>query len=165
MEVRKFGTEDAEQVSEIMKEAFRSFLGDLWTDRDEERFGAEAIAEASIQQGRFSEAVSYVAVEGGKVLGYIRGSASDTGLGTLEVVGVRPSHFGQGVGKALMKVLEEFWTSRGTRKASTCVSAHNRRALLYYIKNGFVPEGYQRDHFREGVDEIILGRFLKKKPS
>jgi len=67
-----------------------------------------------------------------------------------------------GAGKLLMCRAEKFWKARGMRKISTCVSAHNRRALLYYIKNGFVPEGYRRDHFKKGIDEIILGRFLKK---
>ena len=38
---------------------------------------------------------------------------------------------------------------------------HNKKAVMYYLKHDFVPEGYCKDHFREGVDEIILGRFLK----
>ncbi|MBI4025006.1 MAG: hypothetical protein HY360_08490 [Verrucomicrobia bacterium] len=29
-----------------------------------------------------------------------------------------------------------------------------------YISNGFVPVGYRKDHFKVGVDEIILDRFL-----
>ena len=41
------------------------------------------------------------------------------------------------------------------------LTAHNKRALMYYSKNGFIPEGYQRDHFKVGVDEIILGKFFR----
>jgi hypothetical protein len=34
---------------------------------------------------------------------------------------------------------------------------------MYYLKHDFIPEGYRKDHFIEGVDEIVLGRFLKKR--
>ena len=165
MQVRRFTQQDAEEVSAVMKEAFRSFLGDRWTETDDRYSAPEVFRQTANRKDLFSETVSYVAVEEGKILGYIKGTASENGLGTLEVVGVRPSHFGKGAGTALMRALEEFWASRGLRKVSTCVSAHNRRALLYYIKHGFIPEGYCRDHFREGLDEIILGRFLKKEHS
>ena len=165
MQVRRFTPEDAEEVSTIMKEAFQSFLGDGWTQKDDKYFAPEIYRRSADKKDLLSETVSYVAVEADEIIGYIKGTASENGLGTLEVVGVKPSHFGKGVGKALMKALEEFWASRGLRKVSTCVSAHNRKALIYYIKNGFIPEGYCRDHFREGIDEIILGRFLKKEDS
>jgi len=165
MQVRKFTPEDAEEVSKVMKEAFRSFLGDRWTQGDDRRLAPETFRQTANKKDLFSETVSYVAVEAGEILGCIKGTASENGLGTLEVVGVRPSHFGKGVAAALMRALEEFWASKGLRKVSTCVSAHNRKALIYYIKSGFIPEGYCRDHFREGVDEIILGRFLKKERS
>lgn len=163
MEVRRFKPEDAEQVAGVMKEAFRSFLKDCWTEQDDLYYAPEVFREGSDSKTSLSETVSFVAVEDGEILGYIKGSATIKGLGTLESVGVRPSHFGRGVGAALMKALEGFWAEKDQRKISTCVSSHNTRALLYYIKNGFVPEGYRRDHFRQGVDEIVLGRFLKRK--
>jgi len=165
MQVRRFAPQDAEEVCRLMKEAFRSFLGDRWTEKDDRYFAPEVLRQSANKKDFFSETVSYVAVEGSEIVGYIKGTASENGLGSLEVVGVRPSHFGKGVGSALMKALEEFWASRALRKVSTCVSACNKRALLYYIKHDFIPEGYCKDHFREGMDEIILGRFLKKEKS
>lgn len=35
------------------------------------------------------------------------------------------------------------------------------KTLIYYIESGFIPVGYRKDHFKAGVDEIILDRFLK----
>ncbi len=32
---------------------------------------------------------------------------------------------------------------------------------MYYLKDGFVPVGYQKGHFIVRVDEIILDKFLK----
>ena len=101
-----------------------------------------------------------MAVDGKTILGYICGTAGDSGLGSLEVVGVDPESFHKGVGKTLMSRLEQFWRENKQRKVRTCVSAQNTRALIYYISNGFIPAGYRKDHFRPGVDEIDLDRFL-----
>lgn len=43
--------------------------------------------------------------------------------------------------------VESFWIRKQRREFSTCVSARNKRAHLHYIKNGFIPEAFQRDHF------------------
>ena len=162
MQVRKFKEEDAEAVSEIMNAAFYAFLGDRMDEFDRKSFSPEVLKRISNCSNSDGGSASFVAEDGGEIVGYIRGTAKNIiGLGSLEVVGIKPDIFSKGVGTALMKELEKFWRDNGMRKISTCVSAHNTRALIYYIKNGFVPEGYRRDHFKVGVDEIILGRFLK----
>ena len=160
MKIRKFRPEDAEEVSKIMIAAFKSFLGDKFDKGDLKSFSPKVLKKISNTRSYDGEVVSYVAEEKGKILGYIRGSAHINGLGSLEVIGVDSNYFHKGVGTKLMKKLEEFWRRKKQRKISTCVSAHNKRALIYYIKNGFIPEGYRKDHFKVGVDEIILGRFL-----
>lgn len=104
--------------------------------------------------------VSYVAEDSAGIVGYVSGSVSACGFGTLSQIGVSPSHFHRGVGTELMKKMVAFWRKKKMRKACTCVSAHNGRALLFYLKNGFFPVGYRRDHFIEGVDEVLLDRFL-----
>ena len=141
--------------------AWKSFLGDKYTRDDEEFWLPDRLEEGSLVRSRLSETVSFVAEEERNVRGYVRVTSHRNGLGTLEVIGVDPGSFAKGVGALLMKEAESYWRRTGMRKISTCVSAHNKRALLFYIKHGFVPEGYRKDHFREGVDEIILGRFLK----
>lgn len=160
MRTRKFRAGDAAAVSKIMKAAFKSFLGDKWDWIDEKNFSPKTIRTTAHAKSGFGETVSYVAVEGRRILGYIRGSSSICGLGCLDVVGVDPDTFKKGVGRALMKALESFWRQKKQRKAYTSVAAHNTRALIYYISNGFVPVGCQKDHFKTGVDEIILDRFL-----
>ncbi|MCX6992137.1 MAG: GNAT family N-acetyltransferase [Kiritimatiellaeota bacterium] len=160
MRIRKFRAGDAATVSKIMQAAFKSFLGDKWDWIDEKHFAPKTIRAASHSKSAFGETIAYVAVEGRRILGYIRGSSSICGLGCLDMVGVEPNTFQKGVGKVLMKALESFWRQKKQRKAHTSVSAHNTRALIYYISNGFVPVGRQKDHFKPGVDEIILDRFL-----
>ena len=160
MKTRLFKSADAAAVSRIMKDAFKSFLGDKWSRLDDRHFSPKTMAAQSNTRSPFGETASFVATDGEEILGYIRVTASQGGLGSLEVVGVDPSTFHKGVGKALMQAGERFWRRKKQRKVHTCVSAHNTRALTYYIANGFLPVGYRRDHFRPGVDEIILDRFL-----
>jgi len=160
MKIRKFRPADSKEVSRIMNQAFRSFLGDKMDRATERCFLPETLRRISHAGDNDRQVISYVAEEQGKVMGYIRGSASMCGLGTLEVVGIDPACLHHGVGTLLMKALEKFWTQKKMRKASTCVSAHNTRALIYYIKNGFIPEGFLRDHYIKGVDEIMLGKKL-----
>jgi len=161
MKVRKFQSADAPVVSKLMIAAFKAFLGDKMNAWDRKWLSPKILKAVSHSKSFDGKVISFVVEENGKVLGYIRGSANVCGLGTLDVVGVDPACFHKGVGAALMKALEKFWRQNKLRKVYTCVAAHNKRAFIYYVKNGFVPEGYQRDHFKKGVDEIMLGRFLK----
>ena len=161
MKVRKFQERDARQVSSVLRAAFRSFLAERFTKDHEDRFGPSVLTGNSSARSKFSEAASFVAVDGQRVVGYIKITSGSNGLGSLEVIGVEPAYFGKGIGAVLMKASERFWTRKKQRKISTCVSAINRHGLIYYIKHGFMPEGYCRDHFIPGVDEIILGRFLQ----
>jgi ribosomal protein S18 acetylase RimI-like enzyme len=163
MRIRKFRAEDSKAASRVMTRAFMSFLGARVKEKDLHYFFPAVLRKVSFGKGYGSETVSYVAVEGAKVIGYVRLTASKTGLGSLEVIGVDPDYFGTGAGERLMQASEKYWKRKNMRKISTCVSAHNARALVYYVKHGFIPEGYRRDHFREGIDEIILGKFLKKR--
>jgi len=160
MLIRKFKPEDAEAVSKVMIKAFKTFLKDKMSKWELKSFSPEVLKEVSNVKREDSETVSYVAEDKGKIIGYISGSATGRGLGSLGVVGVEPSCLHKGVGTKLMKELEKFWRQKKMRKISTSVSAHNTRALIYYIKNGFIPVGYRKDHFIVGVDEIILDRFI-----
>ena len=160
MKIRKFRPDDSKEVSKIMIEAFRDFLKDKLDKWDFKSFSPQILRKISNTKSYDGEVISYVAEEKGEIVGYIQGSAHMNGLGSLGVVGIDPNAFCKGIGTKLMKELEKFWKRKKQRKIFTSVSAHNKRALIYYIKNGFIPEGYAKDHFKKGVDEIILGRFL-----
>lgn len=155
--VRQFRPEDAEQASRVMVEAFTSFLPAKGRAKILAHFAPDILAGTSSSG---ATAACYVAVADAKVLGYVRGSVTPHGVGSLGVIGVSPNSFHTGVGSRLMRKMEAFWRKHGMRKVSTCVSAHNSRALCFYLHHGFRPVGYQRDHFLPGMDEVILDRFL-----
>ncbi|MFC1527012.1 GNAT family N-acetyltransferase [Candidatus Latescibacterota bacterium] len=160
LSVRQFRPADADAASTVMVEAFKSFLPARNRQKVLEGFAPDRLRGASTFGKKGAPTATYVAVDNGKVVGYVSGAVNTFGFGTLSVIGVDPRHFHRGVGSALMGKMVAFWRQRGMRKVSTCVSAHNSRALVFYLKHGFTPVGYQRDHFLEGVDEVILDRFL-----
>ena len=158
--VRQFRPDDAEETAAVMEAAFRSFLKGKACEHIFESFTPERYRSSSTYRTKNPASVSYVAEVNGKIVGYVSGTISPCGFGTLSVIGVSPSCFHRGIGSRLMKKMVAFWRKNKMRKASTCVSAHNARAIAFYLKHGFVPVGYRRDHFIEGVDEILLDRFL-----
>jgi ribosomal protein S18 acetylase RimI-like enzyme len=157
--VREFRDGDAESVAALMLKAFQSFLGARARAED---FTAGVYKNTSKMRDARAETLSFVAADGGRIAGYLKVVAGVNGLGALDVIGVDPEYFSKGVGSMLFDEAEKFWRAKNQRKISTCVSAHNKKAIIYYLKHDFIPEGYRRDHFFEGVDEIILGRFMKK---
>lgn len=153
--IRRFRPDDAAGVAAVMSEAFGSFLHGK---------AAQPLLAHLSDPGTYRPCgpttVAYVAEDAGRIVGYVSGSVNPCGFGTLSLIGMKQSHFSHGVGTRLMQRMVAFWRRRDMRKATTCVSAHNARALVFYLKNGFTPVGYQRDHFIEGVDEVILDRFF-----
>jgi len=158
--VRQFRPDDAEEAAQVMVEAFRSFLPAKNRKKVLDGFNPAALRETSTFGIKDADRACYVAVNDGKVVGYISGSVNAYGFGTLSVIGVSESCFRQGVGSLLMRKMMAFWKKHGMRKVSTCVSAHNSRALVFYLGHGFRPVGYQRDHFLPGMDEVILDLFF-----
>jgi len=161
MQIRTLDAKDAERASAILIAAFRGFLGERFDEGTAAHFQPGELIRTAHVEDPFGVSQIFVAEDGARLLGVVRVTARTSGLGMFDYVGVDPDG-PPGVGSLLMARAEAFWAEHKQRKIDTCVSAHNKRALRYYLKHDFIPEGYRRDHFREGVDEIILGRFLNK---
>jgi ribosomal protein S18 acetylase RimI-like enzyme len=159
--VRPFVKEDAQRASEVLIAAFKSFLEDRFDEGCAAHFHPEVLVQGAHVEDPFMVSRIFVAEEDGDVLGVVKVTARTNGLGMFDYAGVDPNSHARGIGSLLMAKAEEFWAEHQQRKIDTCVSAHNKKAIMYYLKHDFIPEGYRKNHFLEGVDEIILGRFLK----
>ncbi len=157
--VRPMDAGDAPRASAILNAAFRGFLGDKFPE-DSPHFHPDILIATARVEDPFMSSRIFVAEQQGKVVGVVKVTAGRNGLGVFDYIGVDPDSHTRGVGSLLMAKAEEFWRDHHQRKIDTCVSAHNTKAIKFYLKHGFIPEGYRRDHFIVGVDEIILGRFL-----
>ncbi|WP_161602682.1 GNAT family N-acetyltransferase [Thermomonospora catenispora] len=79
------------------------------------------------------------------------------------VMGVRASHTGRGVGRALLERAIAEARSRGLSRLELTVMTHNRRALALYTRCGFQVEGLRRASMIIGgdrVDEYYMGLLL-----
>lgn len=122
--IRQFRPDDAEGTAAVMEAAFRSFLKGKACEHIFESFTPERYRSSSTYRTKNPTSVSYIAEVDGKIMGYVSGTISPCGFGTLSVIGVSPSCFHRGIGSRLMKKMVAFWRKNKMRKASTCVSAH-----------------------------------------
>ncbi|WP_331766448.1 GNAT family N-acetyltransferase [Embleya sp. NBC_00896] len=102
------------------------------------------------------EPVGYVDVS---VLPYAR--ARGTGY---VVMGVRSSHAGRGLGRALLEAAIARAHDRGLRRLELTVMTHNRAALGLYLRCGFRIEGLRRAALHidgTDIDEYYMGRLLR----
>lgn len=156
--VRLFKDDDAETLSRIQFDSFKTFLGDRVT----EMVAPETWRDTAAVKNDKCENAIFVAEQDNLVVGFLSAGADlRHGLGVLNVVGVDPQCHAKGIGSALFAAAENFWIERKMRKVWTCVSSINTKAQIYYLKQGFRPEGLWRDHFHQGIDEILLAKFYK----
>lgn len=154
--VRLFKNNDAKVLSEILFNSFKTFLKDKIT----EMVPSEEWEEMTKSTNKNIENAIFVAEQDGVAKGFLSATADlKHRLGTLNVIGVDPECHAKGIGTALFAEAEKFWTKRKMRKVWTRVSSINSKAQIYYIKQGFTPEGLNKDHFHDGIDEINLAKF------
>jgi len=78
-------------------------------------------------------------------------------------VGVLASHYGQGVGKGLMRAIESVAEANGIVRLDLTVMEHNERAHRLYLSMGYKEEGTNRRSLlvdSEWVDEIMMAKLL-----
>ncbi|GAC1450412.1 MAG: hypothetical protein PVSMB4_09270 [Ktedonobacterales bacterium] len=73
---------------------------------------------------------------------------------------VHEDYRGQGLGAALLGEAMTISRAWGCRRIYLTTGAANRRAQLFYMRQGFVPEGMRPDYAGPGDHEISLFRDL-----
>ncbi|MET9873728.1 GNAT family N-acetyltransferase [Actinacidiphila glaucinigra] len=97
-----------------------------------------------------------VATDGGEVTGWAalgpyRGEPDDAEVGELYALYVRPDRIGRGAGRALMDAVRARAGERGFRSLRLWVLADNARALRFYERAGFAPDGTDQIEMYDGV--------------
>ena len=78
-------------------------------------------------------------------------------------IGVLAAHAGNGLGRKLMRALDDFAVACDMRRLELTVMAHNSVARSLYRKMGYVEEGTKRDSMRvDGsyVSEIMMAKLF-----
>ena len=79
----------------------------------------------------------------------------------LDVISVRKTNQGRGIGRSLMNAVAEFASKTGKDLVYTFCSESNAGALSFYERLGFQKCGILRDRYGEGKHSIILRKSVK----
>ncbi|MEN3008175.1 GNAT family N-acetyltransferase [Pseudothermotoga sp.] len=108
-----------------------------------------------------------VAEQGGQIVGMITlaGSAKRKVLHKAELgISVRKSHWGKGIGSALMSEALKIAKQKGFKKIQLEVMENNERAIKLYQKFGFEIEGRKKKAVcMDGkyLDLLVMGKWLE----
>jgi [ribosomal protein S18]-alanine N-acetyltransferase len=153
------------------------FLDDPWTAQmfaDEVAQPPESrlylLAEAGAEDGGAGDAglddngtASGPGTAGGPVVAGYAGMMFLPGGTQADVltIAVRPVHWGQGIGSALLGSLLDAARDRGCGEVFLEVRADNPRAHGLYLRRGFVDLGLRRGYYQpSGVDAIVMRKEL-----
>lgn len=154
--IRKFETADRESASEMLLEAFQWFH--KW---DENSWLYRSFQPMSLDTFSKSQDILVATEEDGKdIVGYISSSNTLFKVAYIPTVAVHPAHQKAGLGKQLLNRKLATLKEQNIRKVWLLVTSINTPAITFYLKNGFVIEGYLRDHTGPGLDEILFSKFL-----
>jgi ribosomal protein S18 acetylase RimI-like enzyme len=155
-QIRKIEPDDIESASRMLLEAFKWFH-----KGDEESWLFRSFQPSSISAFSKIQDILVATKEDGQVVGYISSTNSLYGVAYIPTVAVDPSRQREGLGKKLLECKLDFLKEQGIRKVWLLVTSTNIPAIAFYLKNGFIIEGYLKDHTGPGSDEILFSKFLK----
>jgi predicted GNAT family N-acyltransferase len=116
--------------------------------------GEQGVDPAADRDGLDGEALQFVAVEDGEVLGTCRVLIRD-GVGRLGRMAVEPSARGRGVGALLLEEAERVTRLAGVGQVRLHAQA---RAVTLYARAGYEPVG--EPFVEEGIDHVTMERTL-----
>jgi len=153
--IRKFREEDAADTSAMLLQAFAWFHKNnrnswLW----------RSLQPQSLVSNNNSQDILIATNEKGRVVGYIASSSALYGAAYIPTVAVHPRYQNKGLGTTLLQAKLRQLRSQRMRKAWLLVNRLNPEAVGFYLKHGFVIEGYLRSHTGQNSDEILLSKFL-----
>lgn len=99
--------------------------------------------------------LSFVAVEGEKVVGYVQGDVHGD-IGILEDLAVAEKHQNKGVGTQLLIKELAVLKNKGQKTVTAEVHYKNSKAIPFYYKHSFRLSGCVQDCFGIGHDAILV---------
>ena len=152
MKIRSFEPQDAEECENILIDAFGWYFklkGSSWLKK--------RLKKTELKNSA-AEGITLVAEDEGRIVGYIHASLAAYGVAYISTVGISSLSQGKGVGKLLLKELEETCKKARVRKIWLMVGHINHDAVLFYLKNGYLMEGVMKDMTLNGLHSIIMSK-------
>jgi len=134
-------------------------------DETDARYAARYYDEYFYSKTRAMDRVLVAVTSRNKVVGvsgYISDAKEPRGIFWLAWTYVLPPYRRYGVGDAILRRVEQELRKRHARKLYLHTSSHSiyKGAIRFYLDHGFKWEGYLRDYYKRGEDQIVLGKTL-----
>ncbi len=115
-----------------------------------------------------SNSVTWIAEEDGQMGGFAiaewaRG-ASGT-IGYIQTIEVAPDRRKQGIGRELLRRIEDSARAASAGSIWLHVDAQNLAAIRLYEANGYVREGREEDYYAPGHAALVYGKPIESEPA
>lgn len=97
----------------------------------------------------------------GDLLGLIVGTKESGHGGRVLLFAVDPQSQGQGVGRGLLRSLQQSMALEDVRQVELEVRADNHRAINFYHRHGFEVTGLQERAYKDGADAYVMAKPLR----
>jgi ribosomal protein S18 acetylase RimI-like enzyme len=149
VEIEIAGPDRARTIAELHSRSFRAAYEHLPVTRRSAESGLEGRVVIWDERLRRSERTSLVAVEGGRVVGFIHFGHSpdddaDETTGHIFSVHVDPDLTGRGIGGQLIEAAVSHLSMAGYRTATLWALGGNEQALRFYCRRGWRSDGAAR---------------------
>ena len=169
--IRRAFPADARAISSVRARSWQSGYRGIMPDEVLDNMDIEGWAARAEQwlQAREERGRDWVAEEGGEIVGwasrFLPARDEDAGPAVAELAAlyVLPSHWGRGLGHALLDVVVEDLRAQGARALSLWVVEANDRARQFYERQGFTADGSRSASKLAGtvsVDSVRYRRLL-----
>lgn len=160
MELRLAAKEDAQGIAAVhiasWKSAYKGIMPDSVLGTLDLENKIKGWERALADEG----APIYVAVDDGIIVGFVHictyrdGDLGPPAPGEITAIYLRPDVFGVGVGAKLFERALNELAARGYGQVVLWVLEENQRAIVFYQKYGFLPDGGEKVHPKSGLKEI-----------
>lgn len=153
--IRKFKSTDAYQASRMILKAFEWYHKGNMSSWFYRYFSVRNLIKNSKTLD-----ILVATTDSNQIIGYISSISYPYKVAYIQTVAVHPKFQKKGIGQKLLNAKLRELKHKKIRKVWLLVNRQNTVALAFYLKNGFVIEGYLKDHTGLGSDEILMSKFL-----
>mgnify|MGYP000029144269 CR=1 FL=1 len=139
--IRKAVEADAPAIHEIMQDSFKKYIADTGLTCSVEAL--QETVEDIAYDIRTKEV--FIAIIDDVPVGSVRISISPDNTAYLSRFGVRPSYNNQGIGKALISLVDKMLMERGIKKVMLHTASKYRDLVRFYYGRGFYIESTTTD--------------------
>lgn len=144
--IREAEKADVTAMAQVVSDSWRAAYGELISEEDMKLFANTVRREELFKAGLEKGKLTYVLLCGGEVKGVCsaEGYDKDGFSDTVEIdqFYLSPSVIGEGLGSRLMEFVLKDFSDRGYKQSVLFVMEGNERAVRFYERKGFKPDGF-----------------------